>query len=308
MRCRFALVTILASSLVASPALGWEPPDDGWVRAEPDPAPAALPLMPDLAPFVVPEGIHYVTDTYVRDVVTTEGPLTTYGAETVHRSTGSYARVVDTVESGSASSFDGASFNGRLSLSDGRPVAGTYYENFVLTDIGFSSISFVFFADDAELAQRRATLPPGPPLVTPPPSVKAPRSQPAVTPSAAPTPVPREPVVARPSPGGGVALVPGGPSLTRVEVLRGRRVTLWPRVDGEGVRLLAWRVFGAVGETSTTSGDSALPFITEWERLAPPNEVWTVHFVLSLGVPGEAAPRAITADLAVMVRSPALEW
>src|SRR5204863_7869013 len=91
----------------------------------------------DPAPVIAPPpGIYYVTDTYVADVVTSSGPLTTYSTTTVHESTGSYARVLDTVGTGASSAFDGSAFNGRRTLGDGRSVAGRYYENYPLTGGG----------------------------------------------------------------------------------------------------------------------------------------------------------------------------
>ncbi|MDO8563083.1 MAG: hypothetical protein Q7S25_04485, partial [Candidatus Limnocylindria bacterium] len=116
----------------------------------------------------VPEGIYRVTETYVRDVVTVEGPLTTYETETVAWSPGSYARELETVSTGSASALDGAAFNGRLTLTDGRPVAGTFYENFVRTAAGFVPVSVVFFQDDAELRRMAAAPPPAPEPMPPP--------------------------------------------------------------------------------------------------------------------------------------------
>src|SRR5207245_9076514 len=114
---------------------------------------------PCIAP---PPGISYVTDTYLADVVTVSGPLTSYTTTTVHESTGSYARVLDEVGTGTPSTFDGAAFNGRATLTDGRAVAGTYYENYVLTSDGFVPVSVVFFQDDAELARQRAANMPAP--------------------------------------------------------------------------------------------------------------------------------------------------
>ena len=53
---------------------------------------------PDPAPFIAPPpGLYYVTETYVADVITSSGPLTTYSTTTIHESTGSYARVLETV-------------------------------------------------------------------------------------------------------------------------------------------------------------------------------------------------------------------
>src|SRR2546428_1177446 len=143
----------------ASPALAWDPFRGG--SGPPGPPASAPPVDP--APFVAPPpGLYYVTDTYVADVVTESGPLTTYTTTTVHESTGSYARVLDTVGTGTLSSFDGAAFNGRATLTNGRAVAGTYYENYVLTGEGFVPVSVVFFQDDAELARQRAANMPAP--------------------------------------------------------------------------------------------------------------------------------------------------
>ena len=109
----------------ASPALAWDPER----TTEPGPIGPGSEPWSDPEPFIAPPGIYYVTDTYVADVVTTNGPLTTYSTETVHESTGSYARVLGDVGTGDESVFDGTSFNGRARLTDGREVAGTYYEN-----------------------------------------------------------------------------------------------------------------------------------------------------------------------------------
>ena len=131
MKRQSAAATLALLLLMSSPALAWNP-----FRERPQPPVAAR--EPDPAPFVAPPpGIYYVTDTYVADVVTSSGPLTTYSTTTVHESTGSYARVLDTVGTGASSAFDGSAFNGRRTLGDGRSVAGTYYENYVLGADGF---------------------------------------------------------------------------------------------------------------------------------------------------------------------------
>ena len=74
--------------------------------------------------------LYYVTDTYVADVVTTSGPLTTYATTTVHESTGRYARILDTVDTRRVEHLDGNAFMDG-GARDGRLVAGTYYENYV---------------------------------------------------------------------------------------------------------------------------------------------------------------------------------
>src|SRR5437879_13784557 len=105
-------------------------------------------------------------DTCVADLVTAAGPPTPYSTTTGHESTGSYARVLDTVGTGTSSAFDGSAFNGRRTLGDGRSVAGTYYENYAFIDGGFVPVSVVFFQDDAELARLRAIGPPPPAVPT----------------------------------------------------------------------------------------------------------------------------------------------
>src|SRR5207247_10928428 len=134
----------------------------------------------DAARFVVPAGHYYVTDTYVGDVVATSGATTTYRTTTVHESTGTYARAIDTVDTGISSAFDGLAFNGRAALTDGRALAGTYYENFVLTSDGYVPVSIVFFQDDSETRRRQAAS-------SPPPT----ETDPVARTVAAPVPVPR---------------------------------------------------------------------------------------------------------------------
>ena len=165
----------------STPALAWDPfrediPDTSEPDRELDPAPFIAP----------PPGLYYVTDTYVADVVTSSGPLTTYSTSTMHESTGSYARVLDTVGTGASSAFDGTAFNGRRALGDGRSVAGTYYENYVLGDGGFVPVSIVFFQDDAELARRLAAPTQGSRSATPVPATSS------VSP-VTPRPLPRRP-------------------------------------------------------------------------------------------------------------------
>ena len=108
-RCAVALFAVLV--LWSSPALARDPfrEERRSDPTQPEPGPE-----PDPAPFIAPPGIYYVTDTYVADVVTSSGPLTTYSTATVHESTGSYARVLDTVGTGASSAFDGDAFNGRF--------------------------------------------------------------------------------------------------------------------------------------------------------------------------------------------------
>jgi len=236
---RAIALTVISFGLVAAPAAAWDPEEDGWdwwwqpepvpawtpepVPAwDPDPAPAWTPepasawtppepapawTPPDPAPVEAPPGLYYVTETYVADVVTTQGPVTTYSTATVDQSTGTYARVLESVGTGASSGYDGSAFNGRAQLRDGRDIAGTYYENFILTAAGFASVSIVFFQDDSETA--RSSTPPAssqpadsttPPFVPPiaivPP---APGVVPAPPVGAAPTAAAPPPLAAAPA-------------------------------------------------------------------------------------------------------------
>jgi hypothetical protein len=232
---------------------------------------------PEPAPIDPPLGIYLVTDTYAGDSVIRVGPVTTYSTETVHETTGSYARVLESVATGAGSAFDGASFNGRASMTDGRAVAGTYYENYVRTDGGFVPVSVVFFQDDSEIARlSRAPEPrPGAPA--------GPSVQPALVPA----------VVVGPPPSGAIApfvdredprpVSPGpAPALARlpdrsIEVLRGRRTAL--SLSGDGVA--AWRFrSGEVVAFGPLAGTAGEPFVARWDRLAPPDTTWVVRFVL----------------------------
>jgi hypothetical protein len=312
---RAAALVLALLATGASPAAAWDPFDEWTGRPEP---PAFTPRA-DPAPFIAPPpGLYYVTDTYVADVVTKSGPLTTYSTTTVHESTGSYARVLDTVGTGTASSFDGAAFNGRTALSDGRAVAGTYYENYVVTNEGFVPVSVVFFQDDAELARQRANaemprasaplaVPVAPSQITaPPPSASC------CSGAGSPGVVERETrdiepprLTVRP----GLSLVPASAPLTRIEVLRGRVVSVWLRAfagDRE-VPVRAWSLAsGDPGDPVSTSGNGATPFRTSWTRLAPPGSAYELVFRLEVDTP-ETGRRLVDARFAVSVRSPALQ-
>ena len=147
---RRALVLVVAIvAACARPAAAWDP---DWDRLDA----GTIDRTPDPAPLVVPEGLHIVTDVYAGDVVTRSGDTTTYGTTTVSETPGTYARPIDVVGTGGESAYDGASLNGRARMSDGRPVAGTYYEDFVLTSSGFVSVNVVFFQDDSETHRRDA--------------------------------------------------------------------------------------------------------------------------------------------------------
>jgi len=264
-----AVATIVLSLTAGRPALGWDPTGDDTVIEWPQPA--AWTLEP--APVAPPSGVYLVTETYTGDSVTRDGAITTYSTDTVHEITGSYARVLESVGTGGSSAYDGAAFNGRAALTDGREVAGTYYQNYARTDGGFVAVSVVFFQDDSEIARASATVQPQPvaaptPIparVVAPPGIPTSASDPAAPATGRPEPAPR--------PRRSVPL-----SDRSIEVLRGRRTTLslagadvrdWRFLSGEGIVL---------GPVSGGSGD---PFIARWDRLPPPGVTWIIRFLVA---------------------------
>jgi hypothetical protein len=312
MRRRSVATAVAVLVLWSSPALAWDPfrEERRSEPAAPEPEHEA-----DPAPFIAPPpDLYYVTDTYVADVVTSSGPLTTYATATVHESTGSYARVLDTVATGASSSFDGSSFNGRRALGDGRSVAGTYYENYILTAGGFVPVSVVFFQDDAELARLAVTptprvapsAPPTPPAPGTTPRPLAPAccaTQRPVATTASPTLAPIKSI--RP----GISLLPLSAPLARLEVLRGREVSLFVRafVDDHEVPVRSWRIVaGDSGDAVATTGSGAVPFRTSWRRLAPPSAAYELVFRIEVDAI-ETGHRMVDATISVVVRSPALE-
>jgi hypothetical protein len=286
------VVTLVAS---ARPALARDPyRDEGDLTA---PGPASW--SPGPAPVAPPPGIYLVTDTWAGDSVTRSGPLTTYTTETVHETTGSYARVLETVVTGGSSGYDGAAFNGRAALTDGRSVAGTYYENYIWTEAGFVPVSVVFFQDDSEIAREESRA-----LAEPSPAGAAqrrPAPSSGLGPAGAPTiapPVHGDPPFPAPAP----TLPPLRPSVLlpdrSIEVLRGRRTTIsflggdvrsWRFVSGEGVAL------GAL------TGTAADPFIARWDVLPPAGVTWVVRFLV-----GYADGTTHERVLRVAVRAPGL--
>jgi hypothetical protein len=299
---RRALLAILVLLGSTSPAAAWDP-DAPAEESQPDASFAAEAAAGDGAPgpSETPEGIYYVTETYVRDVVTNSGNTTTYSTETVSESTGSYARVLGSVGTGERSVLDGTAFNGRSAFADGTPVAGTYYENFVLTPDGFVSVSIVFFQDDSvtrrsggapsapaspEVWQGPEYVPPDPFIVIPPDDRDRDTDVPPASKLTA-----------------GIALGPDGPLLRGADVLRGREAQFWPRAfaDGRATAILSWRLLGTPPDyTLTTSGGSD-PFIAEWRQM--PATPWTLVFEI---VASADPKRTLTATITVVVRSPAL--
>lgn len=252
----------------------------------------------------LPPGVYLVTEVYAGSVVSDSGATTTYSTLTVHAAPGTYARLLDVVGTGAASAFDGLSFNGRARLRDGRAVAGAYYQTFVRTATAFVPVNIVFFQDDSETRALVAptsapTIVPASPRITvmPGPTATATR-----TPSPAIVPAPTMPARAISA---GVALASDGPTLSSIEILRGRVARLWPRafVDGVPVRVTGWRVVGGAPDTlSRTSGSGGEATDAIWSVPT------TLPSILRFEVSSDAfGGRTAAATLAVLVRSPALE-
>ena len=330
---RAALVTLLCAAALSIGAPSRALARDPFHGDVPPPAPDDQPTPDPSAYKAPPPGIYYVTDTYVADVVTVDGPLTTYSTSTVHESTGSYARVLGTVATGVESAFDGAAFNGRSSLTDGRGVAGTYYENYILTDGDFVPVSIVFFQDDAELARlaqesQRANAPRGPGgssgASTPPAPTEIPAG-PATEPccdSADRAEVPdraeapdraqvsdRPATIVRVPLSPGISLEPASAPLTRIEVLRGRPIALWARAFARGreIPVDSWAIVaGETGSASRLAGGGGVPFRTSWDHLPPPGSSYALRFRIVADTP-ETGRVAVEAEVWVVVRSPALD-
>jgi len=307
---RLAATLILATALVpASAGYAREPLEDGS-----PPVPPIVPT-PDPVAFVVPAGLYYVTDTYVADVVATSDATTTYSTTTVHESTGTYARVVDRIGTGAASAFDGTAFNGRGSLTDGRALAGTYYENFVLTADGYVPVSIVFFQDDSETRRRAASSSPPPATPTPaaPSTNPAAPTAPVVGPTTSrgiPTPAPSSrpqgpstPVA--PTLRAGIALAPDGPALATAEVLRGRSIYFWPRAfaNDVAVAIRSWRLLSAQPDYVSATTGSIEPLAARWLRMPAPDVRWSLRFEIFTEI---APTQRLEAEITIAVRSPAL--
>jgi hypothetical protein len=273
-----------------------------------DESPPVVPT-PDPVAFVVPAGLYYVTDTYVADVVATSDVTTIYSTTTVHESTGTYARVIDSVDTGASSAFDGTAFNGRGRLTDGRALAGTYYENFVLTAGGYVPVSIVFFQDDSE-TRRRASASSPPPATSSPAGTPAPvvgpndsRGVATLVPSFRPPQPSLAPVA--PMLRAGVALAADGPALGSAEVLRGRLIYFWPRAyaNDVAVAVRSWRLLSATPDyVSATTGGSE-PLAAQWLRMPRAGVRWSLRFEILTEV---APTERLDAEITITVRSPAL--
>lgn len=305
------LIALAIVAVTPKPAHAFVPPD---IEPRRTPAPAASPSAPPvqmptlgaqgLVP--LPLGLYRVTEVYVADVVTRAGDLTTYSTRTRQQVTDTFARVLERVETGARSNYDGRAFNGRAALTDGGLVAGTYYENFVFDGARYRPVSIVFFQDDSELARRRAASPaPAPtraPAATTAPIATAPRPAAVVPPQVRTTPAPTlGPITVGVDPTGGAAI------LDRIEVARGARYPLRVNVRGSAT-LVAWSLVAGVNDAPNTAGWHAAtePLVGQWLRLPPPGETWTI--TLRVRVAPLSGGQLVERDAAirVSVRSPAI--
>ncbi len=309
-------------------------PEPVWT---PPPAPTPVPVA-----VVPPSDTYRVDQVYAGDVVSSSGASTTITTSSVQQDPGTVARVVEIVGTGQATAFEGQTLNQRLGFADGTQSGGQVIETFYYAGSSWIHSSYVFWHDDsltsltapvptpAPTPAPTATIAPivepvvtppvvTPPLATPMPVGPAPTSPPApgIPPSTgvmAP-PISSVPVTVQPSSPpvprtvrAGVALAAQGDVLSRAEVLRGRRVPLWPRgfVDGVSAAVRSWQLVGAeVTAADPTSGSGEIPIVAFWDHPSPPGIYWTMRFLVTIEVPGEG-PRSVEAAIEVAVRSPAL--
>jgi len=298
--------TALAMAIVLSLGTSASAREPSENESRPFPPPVAP--GPDPVAFVVPAGLYFVTDTYVADVVTTTDATTTYSTTTVHESTGTFARVIDSVDTGASSVFDGRAFNGRGALRDGRALAGTYYQNFVLTADGYVAVGIVFFQDDSETQRRAAasSLPSATPArsTTPPPAVAT--AAPPYVATPAPSFKPVRPIAsATPTVRAGIALAADGPVLASAEVLRGRLVRFWPRAFANevAVPIRSWRLVSAQPDYVSAASGGAEPLVAQWIQMPALGVRWSLRFEI---VPEAAPNERLEAQISITLRSPAL--
>jgi hypothetical protein len=228
---------------------------------------------------------------------------------------GTTARLVATVATGEASSFDGLVFNGRMTRADGQAVSGSVYANYVWDGYDWIFDRYVFFQDDSEIGPIAApvALPPAPGAEGPPPApvIEPPAfvaplvegagpDAPSVPTSDAVDPVRQRDVRA------GIALAPQGDPLGRIEVLRGRRIALWVRatVDGSPARVIAWTLAsGDLAALGPVRGSGEEPLVAMWPSVA--TTAFPIRIVATVEVPIEGS-REIETGIEVIVRSPAL--
>jgi hypothetical protein len=301
--------------------------DAGYITSRPISRPTPRPTprpAPKPAAVAASMGLHSVTQVWAGDIVRRTGPVTTYTSNTVQQNAGTYAKQVATVSTGQKSAFDSSLSNQRATLTDGRVVSGDIYANYVWTGSTLRLDRYVFFQDDLEIARQAAERPTAAPAATPAPTARPAAPTPGPIPIAAPaTPAPVV-AVATPPPASStprptptprprvvstyIALAAQGDALARIEVLRGRRVDLWPRalVDGAPGRVSSWTlVAGEVTALGPVAGSGDQPLAARWDEVvfgAPP---FSLRFTIFVDVPGEGQ-RRVDASIDVVVRSPAI--
>jgi hypothetical protein len=307
----------------------WEPEARSW--APPEPAVEVRELAAEA-------GLHEVTEVRAADRVIVETDRTVYMTEVEREDAGTFARQVASVETGESSAYDRLSANQRMAMSDGRRVAGDYYETYVwdAATRGFVLSSVDFFADDLELKRLAAAGPsPAASAVLVPIAPMAPIAidappGPALAPAgvidlftarddnrdvtAPALPAPDRGPGAPTAPRGardvrvGVALDPQGDVLSRFTILRGRRIPLWVRafVDGSPARVVGWRlVSGDVTALGPIGGSGDEPFVGQWLALPHVGSAYLLRFEAVVDVAGEAN-RTLDAGIEVSVRSPGI--
>lgn len=360
---RALLIAVALALCGSAPSGGWSPDaDDDAPIADPVGGPTDATTGPDLtttppdafapldpaaeqgAPLATrPEGLYQVNQPWTSDEKIVDGDRTTYTSTAENRLTGTYARVASSVATGQSSPYDGSSFNARMTRSDGRPVAGTYYENYLPTAEGFVLVSIVFFQDDSELALHPLSIraPPQPasvPVVDdariPPLQLIADERLTVAPPGGLDLERPiivtqgerdvaedlgplsrsgpsRLSVPARATPDLRVGVDPtlGTRVLESLEVARGQSFALRVNATSEGrqVAVESWSLLSGTDDAANPwgwqSADTAL--LGQWLRLAPPGTPW----VLSLRVRARLADgRSVEGDgrIEVWVRAPAV--
>lgn len=309
------------------------------VAPVPAPDPIAFVAPPDAASEAAALGLHLVNEVFAGHVTTTSGDLTTYTSASTAYEAGTAARLVTSVATGEATAYDSVVLGGRTTLTDGRTVAGDIYENYAWSGSQWVVNAYVFFQDDSELARSAAPTPPPPVTATAAPIPVAPDPPPP----AAPTPVPvaaapdayvapiREPsldvsvpppadprpvadapaAVTTPRPRAvraGMALAANADVLSRIEVLRGRRVPLWLRatVDGAPARVVGWELReGEVTILGPLSGSGDDPLVASWRTVTSQGSPFLLTARVRVEVPGEGT-REVDAAIEALVRSPGI--
>jgi len=145
---------------------------------------------------------------------------------------------------------------------------------------------------------------------TEPPAPREPERRPTELDEDVPS-SPRAP--APPAPGtadvrAGVALAPQADVLPRIEILRGRRVSLWIRatVDGSPSRVRSWRLIsGEVAALGAIAGSGDDPFVAQWLEVGRAADPFVIRFEAVVETRGGTV-RSAHASISVTVRSPAV--